>query len=163
MKFTILSVLFASLALTLSAQAEATIKLTGVHNCCGKCEKGIQAAVTKVEGASVVAEKDVVTITAKDEATAKKAEASLIAGGYAGKESVVPTVADAKVKSATVSGVHLCCGKCVTAVEKAVKSVAGATSHTATKGAESFKVEGDFSKAALSSALQKNGLSGAIN
>ena len=163
MKFTILSVLFASLALILSAQAEATIKLTGVHNCCGKCEKGIQAAVTKVEGATVVAEKDVVTITAKDEATAKKAEASLIAGGYAGKESVVPAVVDAKVKSATVTGVHLCCGKCVTAVEKAVKSVPGATSHTATKGAESFKVEGDFSTAALSAALQKNVLSGAIN
>ncbi len=162
MKFTILSVLLSSLALSLSAQAEATVKLTGVHNCCGKCEKGIQAAVAKVEGATVVADKGNVTITAKDEATAKKAEASLVAAGYAGAESTVPAVADAKVKSATVKGVHLCCPKCVTAVDKALKTVPGVTKNNATKGADSFTVEGDFSKAALSSALKKGGFAGGI-
>ena len=162
MKLTTLSVLLSCLALTLSAQAEATLKITGVHNCCKKCDTGILNAVKKVEGASATTEKSTVTITAKDEATAKKAAASLVAAGYAGKESEVPAVTDAKVKSATVSGVHLCCPKCVTAAEKAVMSVAGVTKHNATKGAESFTVDGDFSTAALSAALQKGGFSGGI-
>ena len=163
MKLTTLTLVLSCLALSISAQAESTVKLTGVHNCCGSCEKGIKAAVAKVEGATVVAVKGDVTITAKDEATAQKAAASLVAGGYAGAESTVPAVTDAKVKSATVTGVHLCCGKCVTAVEKAVKSVPGAATHTATKGAKSFTVEGDFSTAALSAALKKGGFSGSIN
>ena len=162
MKLTTLSVLLSCLALSISAQA-ATVSLTGVHNCCKSCEKGIQAAVAKVPGATVVAVKGNVTITAKDEATAKKADASLIAGGYAGAESKVPTVADAKVKVATVKGVHLCCGKCVTAVDNALKTVPGVTKHNATKGAASFTVDGEFSTAALSAALHKGGFSGGIN
>lgn len=160
MKLTTLS-LMSSLVLAISAQA-ATVTVTGVHNCCKKCENGILHAVKKVDGAYATAEKDTVTITAKDDATAKKAVESLVAAGYAGTGAEAPAVADAKVKSATVSGVHLCCGKCVTAVEKAVMGVPGVTKHTATKGAASFTVEGDFSTAALSAALQKGGFSGGI-
>lgn len=163
MKLTTLSIVLSSLVLGLSARAESTVTITGVHNCCKKCDNGILDAVKKVDGASATTDKDKVTITAKDEATAKKAAESLVAAGYAGKETAVPEVKDAKVKSATVTGVHLCCPKCVTAVEKAVKSVPGVTSHNATKGATSFKVEGDFSTAALSSALKKGGFSGGIN
>ena len=162
MKLTTLSILLSCLALTLSAQAESKVTLTGVHNCCKKCDTGILDAVKKVDGASATTDKTTVTITAKDDATAKAAAASLLAAGYAGKESEVPAVTDAKVKSATVTGVHLCCGKCVTAAEKAVMSVAGVTKHTATKGAASFTVEGDFSTAALASALNKGGLNGTI-
>ena len=161
MKLTLLTLL-SCLAVAVSAQAEFTLTLTGVHNCCGKCEKGIVEAVKKVEGASATAEKSTVKITAKDEATAKQAAASLLAAGYAGNESPAPTVTDAKVKTATVSGVHLCCPKCVTAVDKALKTVPGVKTNNATKGAASFTVEGDFSTAALASALQKSGFNGSI-
>lgn len=54
-------------------------------------------------------------------------------------------------------GPRLCCGKCVTAVEKAVKSIAGVTSHTAEKNVETFTVEGDFSTKELAEALNKAG------
>ena len=162
MKLTLLTTTLVALSLSLSVQAESTVKLSGVHNCCKKCDDGIQKAVTSVSGATVKTEKGDVTITAKDDATAKQAVSALLAAGYAGKGAEVPATADAKVKSATVSGVHLCCGKCVTAAEKAVMSVAGVTKHTATKGAESFTVEGDFSTAALASALNKGGLNGSI-
>ena len=161
MKLTILTIL-SCLTLAISAQAETTLTITGVHNCCKKCETGILDAVKKVPGASAKADKAIVTITATDEATAKKAAASLVAAGYAGQGAEAPAVTDAKVKSATVSGVHLCCGKCVKAVDAALHDVPGVTKNDATKGATSFKVEGDFSTAALASALNKSGFSGTI-
>lgn len=162
MKLTTLVTTLAALALSLSAHAESTVKVTGVHNCCKKCDNGILDAVKKVDGASAVTDKTTVTITAKDEATAKKAVESLLAAGYAGKGAEPAAIKDAKVKTATVGGVHLCCGKCVTAAEKAVLSVKGVTKHTATKGAETFTVEGDFSTQDLASALNKAGLNGSI-
>jgi mercuric ion binding protein len=140
--------------------ADSNIVLTGVHNCCKKCDTGIAEAVTKVEGASVKTEKGKVTVTAKDEATAKLAVQSLVSNGYFGQGAVAPAVVDQKVKSATVTGLHLCCGKCVTAAEEAVLSVAGVTGHTAAKGVTSFKVEGDFSTQQLANALHKAGLHG---
>ena len=151
-----------SLALSLGAFADSSIVLNGVHNCCKKCDNGITEAVSKVSGATAQVEKNKVTVTAKDEATAKQAVASLVSSGYFGEGATAPAVADAKVKSATVDGVHLCCGKCVTAVENAVTSVSGVTGHTATKGATSFKVDGDFNTKELAAALNKNGFSGQI-
>ncbi|MEI6712644.1 MAG: cation transporter [Verrucomicrobiota bacterium] len=144
-----------------SLQAE-TLTLEGVHNCCKKCEKGISDAVSKVDGATATADKGTVTITAKDADSAKKAVASLVEGGYFGKGAEAPAVTDATVKTASVAGVHLCCGKCVTAVENAVKSVKGVTSHNAEKGASSFNVEGEFSTKELAAALNKAGFNGSL-
>jgi len=151
-----------SFASALSLFAESNIVLTGVHNCCKKCDTGIVEAVAKVDGASAKTEKRKVTITAKDEATAKLAAQSLVKNGYFGEGAVAPVVVDQKVKSATVNGLHLCCGKCVTAAEEAVLSVAVVPGHNATKGAASFKVDGDFSTEQLSNALHKAGLHGEI-
>lgn len=160
MKLTTLITTVVALSLSLSARAES-VTISGVHNCCKKCDDGIIKAV-KSAGAEAKTDKGTVIITAADAAGAKKAVEALLAAGYAGKGAEAPAVADAKVKSATVSGVHLCCGKCVTAAEKAVMSVKGVTKHDATKGAESFKVEGDFSTAELAAALNKGGLNGTI-
>jgi copper chaperone CopZ len=148
-------------SLTAVASAESSLTLTGVHNCCKSCAKGIDGAVTGA-GATAAIDGTTVTITAPDEAGAKKAAEALVAAGYYGVGATAPAIADAKVKSATVSSVHLCCGKCVTAVEKAVLTVPGVTSHTATKGATSFTVDGDFSTKELAAALNKAGFSGGI-
>jgi copper chaperone CopZ len=67
-----------------------------------------------------------------------------------------------KVQSLKIEGVHLCCGKCVKAVDHAVKSVAGVKEQTATKGAKSFEVMGDFSDQEVFTALQKEGLTGKV-
>lgn len=161
MKSTLLIVTASLMALT-SLRAESTLVLEGVHNCCKKCENGIADAAAKVEGATAAAEKGKVTITAKDEATAKKAAASLVSNGYYGQGAEAPEVHEATVKATTVGGVHLCCGKCVTAVEKAVTAVKGVTSLDATKGATSFKVEGEFSTKELATALNKAGFNGSL-
>jgi copper chaperone CopZ len=60
----------------------------------------------------------------------------------------------------TITGTHLCCGKCVKSVDAAVKAVPGVKSDTAEKGAQSFKVEGDFNAKAVMTALAKAGFTG---
>ncbi|CAN5828387.1 hypothetical protein BH11VER1_BH11VER1_04190 [soil metagenome] len=149
------------LATGLTARAE-TLTLKGIHNCCKGCENGITKAITKVDGATVVVTKDTATITAKSKADADKAVESLLAAGYFGEGAPVGAIEDKKVKTATVTGTHLCCGKCVTGIDNAVKTVAGATKHTAEKGAKSFTVEGDFNLKDLNAALNKAGYSGKL-
>ena len=161
MKSKTLLTLAAFIALGLTARAES-ITLTGIHNCCGSCEKGITKAVTSVDGATVAVTKTSATITAKSKADADNAVTALLAAGYYGEGAPAQTAPDKKVKSATVSGTHLCCGKCVKGIDDAVKNVSGATGHTATKGAESFTVNGDFNLKDLLAALNKAGYNGKI-
>ena len=66
------------------------------------------------------------------------------------------------VKSATVSGVHLCCNDCVEAVEKALKSVEGIEEHTAKSKAETFEITGEFSPSEVLRYLRRTGLNGTI-
>ena len=170
-KTTIVSIV-AAFALVLSAQpAGVTAKLSAVHLCCQSCVKGVQAAVGKVQGATATADKDegTVSLSGPDAATVQKAADALVAAGYFGKSSDASIklsnstgATGHKVQSLKVEGVHLCCGKCVTAVDKAVKSVSGVKSHTAEKNAESFEVTGDFNDKDVFTALQKAGLTGKV-
>ncbi|MBX7206981.1 MAG: hypothetical protein K1X78_01610 [Verrucomicrobiaceae bacterium] len=164
MKTNILLTTIVTLALSVAARAESTLVIKGVHNCCAKCDKGIVAAVAKVDGATAKTNKGEVTITAKTDADAKKAFEALAAAGYygSGAGDAAPTADSAKVTSATVDGVHLCCGKCADAANKAAKMAPGVTNSSAAKGDTSFKVEGNFSKGDLLAALRKCGLNGTI-
>ena len=65
-----------------------------------------------------------------------------------------------KVQSLKVTGVHLCCNKCVTSVTDALSKVPGVKGNTAAKGAESFEVTGDFNAKDAFAELNKAGLSG---
>lgn len=168
MKITKVLALFAALAFAASAHAAETVKLTNVHLCCNSCVKGADAAVKKVDGATAEIDKDAgtVTISAGDKATAQKAVNSLLAAGYFAKSDssdvklVANTASDAKVSSLKVSGVHLCCKKCVTAVNKAVGSVDGVKGTDAEPKGESFTVSGNFSPKAVLKALNDAGLDG---
>jgi copper chaperone CopZ len=164
--------LVATLALATFAQAESTVKLSGVHLCCKSCVKGVDKAVGTVSGASAASDADAgtVTVTASDDATAQKAVDALVAAGYFGKSensaikvSDATGAKDAKVSSLTVSDVHLCCPKCVKAVNAALANVAGVTSNTAEKNAKSFEIKGDFKPTDVFAALQKAGLTGKTN
>lgn len=157
-------------ALAAFARAETTVTMTGVHNCCKSCANGITKAGTSVgSDIEVVAEGTTVTITTKKKSDAKKAVDAIIAAGYFGKvegEEPAATTASSKPEAtmakATVSGVHLCCKKCVTAAEDAVKSVAGVTKYEIVSKAESFTVKGEFTKSALAAALNSAGFAGDI-
>ena len=79
--------LFAGLWLSLAAlaAAETKVEVSGLHNCCGACLKGITKAVTSAGAeAQIGAGDDTVTITAPDKATAQKAVDNLAAAGYHG-------------------------------------------------------------------------------
>ena len=169
MKNRIASVII-TFALTLSAwAADVTAKISDVHLCCKNCVTGVEKAVGEVPGVTAAVDKDAgtVSLTGPDAATVQKAANALVAAGYFGKSS------DASIKIATdtgakgkkvqtlkVEGVHLCCPKCATAVTEALKPVAGVKGNTATKGAKSFEVTGDFNDKEVFAALQKAGLAG---
>ena len=158
-------------ALATFARAETSVKISNVHLCCNSCVKGVEKAVGTVSGATAACDKDAgtVTLTAADKATAQKAVDALDAAGYFGKSgdsevSFKDTsgAKDGKVSSITVTGMHLCCDKCVTAVNKTLEKVKGVTSNTAEKKAKSFEVKGDFSPKELFTALQGAGLTGKV-
>ena len=167
-----LSALFFSIALATLAHAENTVKLSNVHLCCKGCVTGVEKAVKKVDGVTMTADPDdeTVTLTAPDLAAAQKAVDAMVAAGYFAK-SADPAVQpqdnsgakDEKVTTLTVSSVHLCCGKCVKAVNAALGEVKGVTSNTAEKGAKSFEIKGDFNAKEVFASLQKAGFSGKAN
>src|SRR5882762_10365950 len=150
----ILICLTTTLAFVLSARAaDVSAKLTDVHLCCQSCVKGVDKAVAKVPGVTAASSQDdgTVTLTGPDKATVQKAADALVAAGYFGKSSdpeiklnAKTGAKDQKVKSLEIEGVHLCCGKCVKAVNTALGEVGGVTGNTAAKGVKTFTVTGDF-------------------
>jgi hypothetical protein len=162
--------LAAVFALAIAAQAEdVTAKISNVHLCCKKCVTLAEKSVDGVTGAKATVDKDAgtVSIAAPDKATAQKAADALVADGFFGTSSDVTLNADTgakdeKVKSLEIKGLHLCCDKCVKAVDKTVMAVPGVTGQTAKKGAETFTVTGDFNAKDLMAALQKEGLTGKV-
>lgn len=165
--------LAAAFALLLPASAaDVSVKLSNVHICCKSCVTGAEKAVSSVTGAkaNVSLDDETVTITAADKATLQKAADALVAAGFFGKSSdpAIKLSANtgakgAKTKSVTITGMHLCCDKCVKAVDQIVKSVPGATGQTAKKNAPSFQVTGDFNDKDLMDAFQKAGLTGKVS
>jgi copper chaperone CopZ len=151
--------------------AEVTAKISEIHLCCKGCVTGVEKAVAEVDGAKAAADQEArtVTISAADEATVQKAADALAKAGYFGKcgegNVKMQSRTGAKgqqVQALQIEGVHLCCAKCVKAVDRAVKSVAGVKEHTATKGAKSFAVTGDFNDKEVFAALEKEGLTGRV-
>ena len=151
-------------------RAEETSKISDVHLCCKGCVDGVEKAVSKVDGAKATSDSDAgtVTISGPDKATVQKAADALVKAGYFGKSDGGVTLnpqagaAGQKVQTLKIEGAHLCCGKCVKAVDRAVKAVPGAKEHNAVKGAKSFDVTGDFNDKDFVTALQKEGLTGQI-
>jgi copper chaperone CopZ len=168
----VVAVAFIAFALASSASAaDSQAKITDVHLCCKSCITGVEKAVGEVPGAKAEVDQDAATVTLSgpDAATVQKAADALVTAGYFGKCKDSSVKLDAstgakgqKVQSLKIEGVHLCCGKCVKAVDHAVKSVAGVKEQTATKGAKSFEVMGDFSDQEVFTALQKEGLTGKV-
>jgi copper chaperone CopZ len=165
-----ISALVMTFALVLSVHAsDVTVKISKVHLCCDGCVNGVQKAIGAVPGVTASTDKNAGTVdlTGPDNLTVQKAADGLVAAGYFGKSSS-PSVKinnttgakGQKVQLLGVKGVHLCCGKCVKAVDEALKSVSGVEKHTAARGVKSFEITGDFSDVEVFAALQKAGMTG---
>ena len=169
MKSILLSVLTVLACVQLTQAEDVTVHISDVHLCCLSCVKGVTNAVKGVDGIKATADKEtkVVELTGPDKATVQKAADALTKAGYFGLSSDDSIKIDAstgakgeKVQSLKVEGVHLCCPKCVKAVNVALKDVPGVTTNNATKNAEFFIVSGDFKDSDVFAALQKIGLTG---
>jgi copper chaperone CopZ len=166
MKRSMLMSLGLVLALTVTARADTKVEVKGTHLCCGNCVKAVGEILGKLDGVKGECNQKAgtITITAKDDAAAKKAIEALAAGGFHGdtgnKDLAFKDDSGAtkgKVKTLTVTGVHNCCGMCNTAIKAAVKKVDGVTGDTCKAKADTFEVTGDFDAAELVKALNAAG------
>jgi copper chaperone CopZ len=163
---TALMMLSAAGLLGAAGLAETTVKIENVHLCCPACVKGVRSALDKVDGVKGVCdrEKETVTLTAADDATAQKAVDALASAGFHGKPDTKSVqfphdsgATKGKVSSLTLTGVHNCCRSCCAAIKAAVKKVSGVTGDTAKPKAESFEVTGDYDAIELIHALHEAG------
>jgi hypothetical protein len=108
--------------LSFATAAETTVTLSGVHNCCNGCAKGITEAASKIKDVTVKPGGRNVMITAKSKSAIKKAVEAILSAGYfgtmsgedaekspGGSGSAALAAKPKMTKSATVSGLHLCC------------------------------------------------------
>lgn len=168
MKHTLLTAFF---LVTTLLNAETTITLSGVHNCCKSCTNGITKAGTSVEGVTVTAEGKTVKVTSKSKVGAKKAVQAIMAAGYFGTSDAADEKSSSslstskpakKLTEATVSGAHLCCQKCANAMIEAIESVSGVTEHNIVTKVNTFTVKGDFTEADLLASMNKAGFAGSV-
>jgi len=147
-----------------------SVTLSDMHLCCGACEKRVVSSVGEIEGAAVVVDRDAGTakLDAPDNKTAQDAVDALAEAGFFGKsdsnevEFKAGELSERKVKTITINNVHLCCGGCVKAADKAITAVDGVEAHTAKNKAESFEVTGRFSPAEVIEALRDAGMNGVV-
>ena len=146
--------------------AETKVVVSSMHICCKSCVEGINAALKPVADVTFQVDKgtESVSLTGKDSAAAQAAVDALAAAGFHGKtdskEVVMKEasgVPDGKVAKLEVSNIHNCCGKCTTAIEKAINTVPGVKSTTAKAKITTFTIEGDFEAKAVVKALSDAG------
>ncbi len=139
------------------------LTLTNAHLCCGSCRDAVIKAGGGIEGVTVTTAGNNVTIASPDGAKALEAVKAIHQAGYFGVPSLEAfgdkkTYSTTKLKSVKLSGIHLCCGKCVTMATDAIKAADGVAEVIGMeKNASEVTVTGDFSPAALAEALHAAG------
>jgi copper chaperone CopZ len=149
-----------------AALAETKVEVKGVHLCCGACVKGVATALKGIEGVKPACDREnrTVTITATDDATARKALDALSDAGYFGTVDTAgftlkpaSNVPSGKVKSLSLNNAHNCCKQCCVAIKQAVKTATGVSGDTAQPKKADFDVTGDFEPSAVVKALNDAG------
>jgi len=166
----------AGLMCLISAAAQAgEVTVKGVHLCCGACVKDANAALQGIDGVSDVAidrNTKVVTYKAANDDAAKAGIEALADAGFhgeathAGKALAFPDSGAEKGKKAssvTLTGVHLCCGACVTGVKAALDDVSGVSTIDVDRTAKTVTLKGnDIDVTAAVAALNKGGFHGTV-
>ena len=150
-----------------------SVEVSGVHLCCPRCVTVAQQAVGKVDGVTDAKGDRTtkkVTFTAKDEKTAKAAQAALTEAGFYGtfkvdgKELPNETPAakkDEKLTEVTVTKAHICCGACKTAAKNLFKD---STVDFPEGKKDTIKITGkDLNTADVLEVLHKAGFGGKVD
>lgn len=117
-------------------QAQAGgVTVKKAHVCCGQCVKIVKETLTGVEGVtnpSADQKTGTITFNAADDAAAQRGIDALAKAGFHGsathgdKAVEFPKTSAKKGDKAnmvTFTGVHLCCGQCVTGAKKALENI----------------------------------------
>jgi len=153
-----------------SRAADYSMTLSNVHLCCSNCVSDANDAVKPVTGAVAAADKasHSIKITASSPAAAQKAVDALTAAGFYGESSdpkihvTAMSAPDATVQSLKLSGVHLCCNKCVSSINEVLAKVHGVTKTTAAKDVDSFEIQGNFNPQEVAKALNVAGFTARV-
>ena len=138
--------------LALSAAADQTVTLSDVHICCHSCVNAVGKIAAGVDGltAKPSQEDGTIVLTAADAATLQKGVDALTGAGFYGKSSDASIkvngatgAKDQTVQSITVENLHLCCPKCVKAVNEILSTVPGVTTNTV-QGRKGIHGDGQF-------------------
>ncbi len=162
----LLTSFFVVFAVAVAASA-AEYKVSGVHNCCGACNKRIVEALKGIDGVADINSKpnaEFLSFSAPDDATAQKAVDALGKAGFHGTVSGDKVafkndsqVGKGKVQRLELVGIHNCCAGCSSSIKDAIETVEGVAAHVIPAKGTSVVVEGDFDGEALVKALYAAG------
>lgn len=142
-----------------------TVTISDIHLCCKGCTSAVEKAASKVPDVKCTASEDEskAVLTASSSEMVQKAIDEIAAAGFCGTlDNTAVTFkpikfAPGNVKKLEVAHVHNCCMGCAEAIQGAVESVPGVSSHTVKNKQVSFIVEGDFSPDEVVKSLQAAG------
>lgn len=172
MKVTAIAVTTVLLGLFASTASAVEVVVKELHMCCGQCVKLGDAALKDVKGVSdgkcdqagkscsFKAEDDK-AVTAGLDALAKEGFHGKVTKD--GKDIDFPKAEfkEGKSNEITITGVHLCCGACVTGVSKALKEVGGVKDVKCDRASKTVTVTGENVEAKdVFAALTKAGFHG---
>lgn len=172
MKVTAIALTTVLLGLFASTASAIEVVVKELHMCCGQCVKIGDATLKDVKGVTDgkcdQAGKSCSFKAEDDKAATAGLEALAKAGFHGkatkdGKEAEFPKAdyKEGKSNEVNITGVHLCCGACVTGVTKALKEVGGVKDVKADRAAGSVAVTGENIDAKeLFTALTKAGFHG---
>jgi len=152
-------------------QTDINLVLNGVHLCCQGCVNGVTDALRDVEGVDCECsmEDGTVSLSARSAIAARKALAAIAAAGFYGDTGdtqwtikAASDIPQGKVKRLRISGIHNCCQPCCDAIREAIYEVDGVSGDTATAGATTFEVTGNFDAALLVASLHRAGFSAEV-
>lgn len=157
-------------------EGETSLTLSGVHLCCAACEDGVTEIGNDPKnplpaGVTLTPDRKAgsILIKAPSGKDAQAALRSIVAAGFYGSsDNDALKITDLKpddftAETMTVTNIHLCCGSCVKAFNKAVESVEGVKASEAKSGAERVVITGtSFKPYEVMQALRAAGFGGSF-
>ena len=161
-----------------SASAAETVKITGLHLCCGGCVSAVEEALKPVTGLSeVVVDQELRTATfsADDDKAIQDAGAAILSAGFFGelnrngKTSPLSIPENAQIATntkadrAVFDNVHLCCKNCSRGVTKALAKLGDVVAVDCDTKARTVTLTGkNMDLAAVADALHAGGFFGTL-
>jgi periplasmic mercuric ion binding protein len=159
-----------------TARADTELVINGVHNCCETCTKRIEKIVDGTGNKFVKAGNGGIVVMAKGKSDGKKIVDALMDEGFYGTTDAAPTASASTpatksatpskpakmVKTAKVTGAHLCCQRCASTLIGAIRAIPGVKTHSIYPQKKEFEIVGEFDREAVLPAMNIVGFHGKV-